>query len=58
MDFTHKDTEKNRKIESFRNVLDHRETYPRVFLAKILGHKSLISENFDRGTGLKRYSVS
>ena len=40
-----------------RNALDHRETYPRMFLAKILGYKSHILENFDRGTGLNMFAV-
>ena len=30
-----------------------RETFSRVFIAKILGHESQILENFDVGTGLK-----
>ena len=45
--------EKFEKIKSFGNVLDHRETSFRVFLAKICGHRSHMLENFDGGTGLK-----
>ena len=53
MDFTHKDTEKNRKIQSFKIVLKRWETDPRVSLAKIRGLQSLKLENDGMGTGLK-----
>ena len=51
--FTHKDTEKNRKSQNFKIVLNRRETDSRVSLAKIRGQKSLKFENDGMGTGLK-----
>ena len=51
--FTHKDTEKNRKIQNFKIVLNCRETDARVSSAKIRGLQSLKLENDGMGTGLK-----
>ena len=51
--FTHKDTEKNRKSQNFKIVLNRRETDSRVSLAQIRGQKSLKFENDGMGTGLK-----
>ena len=51
--FTHKDTEKNRKIQNFKIVLNCRETDARVSSAKIRGLQSLKLENDGMSTGLK-----